>query len=124
MSITSCPSSPAGSGCCLLSACMTREDPCLYLDDNYFAPLTEDIQQLLVFDEVFVTAEPESDALREYLAAFPEAEEAVAYIDVSGYWSSGFDAEEMLSRLLESTAFTEYEHLYTTGLSETYLLKK
>ena len=58
------------------------------------------------------------------LAAFPETEEAVVYIDVSGYWSSGFDAEEMLARLLACTEFTEYEHLYTTGLSQTYLVKK
>ncbi len=107
------------------AAAMEHADaPCIYLDDNYFSPLTEDIQQLRIFDEVFVTAEPESDALREYLAAFPEAEEAVVYIDVSGYWSSGFDAEEMLARMLESTAFTGYEHLYTTGLSQTYLLKR
>lgn len=106
------------------AAAAHSEAPCIYLDDNYFAPLTEDIQQLLIFDEVFVTADPASPALRDYLAGFPDTREAVAYIDVSTFWSSGFDPEVVLPELLDTTGFTEAQPLYTTGLSETYLLTK
>ena len=98
--------------------------PCLYLDDNYFAPLTEDLEQLLYFDEVFVTGDPASPALKTYLEGFDDAREAVVYIDVSAFWSSGFNAQETLAALLEQTDFTSARHLYTTGLSETYLLTK
>ena len=98
--------------------------PCLYLDDNYFAPLTEDLEQLLYFDEVFVTGDPTSPALKAYLEGFDDTREAVVYIDVSAFWSSGFDAQETLAALLEQTDFTSAQHLYTTGLSETYLLTK
>ena len=106
------------------AAAAHSEAPCLYFDDNYFAPITEDIQQLLFFDELFVTADPASPALRDYLARFPEAEEAVVYIDVSKFWSSGFDSPQILAALLENTAFTDAQPLYITGLSETYLLTK
>ncbi len=100
------------------------EAPCVYLDDNYFAPLTEDIQQLLYFDEVFVTADPDSAALDEYLARYADSDEAVVYVDISKFWSSGFEPEEMLPRLLESTEYSAWEPLYTTGLSQTFLLTK
>ena len=100
------------------------EAPCVYLDDNYVAPLTEDIQQLLYFDEIFVTADPDSAALDAYLARYADSDEAVVYVDVSEFWSSGFDPEEMLPRLLESTEYSAWEPLYTTGLSQTFLLTK
>ena len=98
--------------------------PCIFFDNNYFSPITEDMQQLMKFDEVFVTADPDSEALRDYLTRFPDAEEAVVYIDSSKFWSSGFEPEDILPRLLENTAFTAFDHLYTTGLSRTYLLTK
>lgn len=101
-----------------------RDAPCVYLDDNYFAPITEDIQQLLYFDDVFVTADPDSAALDDYLARYADSEEAVVYVDISKFWSSGFDPEEILPRLLESTEFGAWEPLYTTGLSQTFLLTK
>ena len=45
-------------------------------------------------------------------------------MDISKFWSSGFDPEEILPRLLESTEFGAWEPLYTTGLSQTFLLTK
>ena len=98
--------------------------PCVYLDDNYFAPITEDIQQLLYFDEIFVTGDPDSTALDDYLARYDGIDEAVVYVDISKFWSSGFDPEEILPRMLASTDFRSYEPLYTTGLSQTFLLTK
>ena len=98
--------------------------PCVYLDDGYFAPLTEDVEQLRLFEEVFVAADPASPALLAYLDAHADAEEAVVYIDVSREWSSGFESDEVLPKLLENTVYTGCEPLYVTGLSETWLLTK
>ncbi len=97
--------------------------PCVYLTDDYFAPVTQDLLQLLQFDDLFLTGEPECAALREYLAA-RESDSCVVFIDVSKFWSSGFEPEEMLPRLLDSTAYTASSVLYENELSVTCLLTK
>ena len=97
--------------------------PCVYLTDDYFAPVTQDLLQLLSFEDFFITGEPESGALDEYLAA-RESGSCVVFIDVSKYWSSGFEPEEMLPRLLESTAYSASAPLYENELSVCYLLSK
>ncbi len=99
-----------------------EEDPCLYLT-GYFSPLTQDLGELLLFEDFFVTADPDSPALDAYLAE-RSGEECVVFIDVNDYWSSGFDPSEMLPALLASTEFGSSELLYENGLSVTYLLRK
>ena len=73
---------------------------------------------------MFVTGDPDSPALDDYLAGRPEARCCVVYVDVSKYWSSGFDPQELLPRLLESTDYVRWEPLYENQLSVTCLLKK
>ncbi len=97
--------------------------PCVYMTDDYFAPVTQDLLQLLSFDDLFLTGEPESPALAAYLAE-RESGSCVVFIDVSEFWSSGFDPEEMLPRLLGSTEYTASELLYENELSATYVLTK
>ncbi|MBR1456509.1 MAG: glycosyltransferase family 39 protein [Oscillospiraceae bacterium] len=99
------------------------EDPCVYMTDNYFPPVTQDVLQLLYFDDIFLTGDPDSAALDRYLEA-ADADECVVYIDVSVFWSSGFDPNEMLPALLASTDYTDWAPLYANGLSKTYLLTK
>jgi 4-amino-4-deoxy-L-arabinose transferase-like glycosyltransferase len=98
------------------------EEPCLYLTE-YSYPLTQDLGELLYFQDFFVTGDPDAPALDAYLAARP-SDACVVYIDVSEAWSSGFDPEEMLPALLASTEYTESELLYENGLSVAYLLRK
>ena len=98
------------------------EDPCLYMT-AYVAPPTKDLGELVYFEDVFVTTDPESAALAEYLAA-RDWEECVVYIDVSAFWGSGFDPEVMLPQLLESTDAASWELLYENGLSNAYLIRK
>ena len=99
-------------------------DPCLYMTDDFSWPITQDLQQLLAFEDFFITGDPDSPALDAYLAQKGESAECVVYIDVSEFWSSGFKPEEMLPRLVASTGYTGYEVLYENGLSVTYLLTK
>jgi len=99
------------------------ETPCVYMTDDYFAPVTQDLLQLMNFEEVFLTDRADSTALGSYLSS-ANSDECVVYIDISKFWSSGFDSEEMLSELLENTEYTKYENLYQNGLSDTYLLTK
>ena len=97
--------------------------PCVYLTDDYFAPVTQDLLQLMSFDDLFLTGDPECEELDAYLAA-RESDSCVVFIDVSKFWSSGFEPEEMLPRLLASTDYASSELLYENELSVTYLLTK
>ena len=99
-----------------------QDEPCLYLT-YYFYPPTQDLGELLYFDDVLFTAEPDSPAVDRYLAQNP-SEECVVFIDVNEYWSSGFDPEQILPALTASTDYSSWELLYENNLSETYLLRK
>ena len=101
-----------------------REDPVLYLTDNYSAPVTQDLGQLLVFDDLLITNDPDSPALDRYLEEAGYPEECVVYLDVSAFWGSGYDPDQMLPALLDSTEYNSWQPLYANQLSATYLLSK
>ena len=100
-----------------------RDDPCVFLaaPEWAFVPMTEDLIQLLIFPEVFVTDENNLDGVRAYVG---DADEAVVYIDISQFWSSGYDASAILRRIADETDFNTAEELFTTGLSTTYLISR
>ena len=62
-----------------------RGDPCVFFSDDHFEPLTEDLNQLLIFDAFYVTDERSLDGMLAYIG---DADEAVVYIDTSVFWSS------------------------------------
>ena len=95
------------------------EDPCVYFTDNYFEAPTQDIIQLLAFEDFYVTDLEHCGAVAQYAG---DAEELVAYIDVSEYWSSGYDPDKVLAALMSSSDYTRAEPLYENGLSVTYVL--
>ena len=96
--------------------------PCVYIT-GYYAGLTQDMLQLMVFDDVHVTEDPTSDGLKTYLAANPD-DECVVYVDVDAMWGDGFNSEAVVQELLDETDFTASEHLYRYALSDTWLLTK
>ena len=98
------------------------DDPCVYMTE-YYAGVTQDMLQLIRFEDVYVAGDPASAGLAEYLDA-QNCDECVVYIDVSDFWGSGFNAAEMLDDLLSETDYTSYEPLYHYALSNTYLLRK
>ena len=98
------------------------EAPCLYLTE-YYAGVTQDMLQLMVFDEVFVTDDPASQALESYLKQ-KDCEELVVYIDIDSMWGSGFVPDVVLDELEETIGYAKSEHLYQYALSDTYLLRR
>ena len=104
------------------AAAAHADAPCIYFNDGHVSPLTQDLLQLLQFDEVYVVNDPAAPALREYLDAYPEAEQIVVYIDIDEFWSSGFDSQAILTQL--SADWTDPEPLYSYGSTETYLLTR
>ena len=86
-----------------------------------FMPLTEDLIQLKIFPEVDVTDQESLAPMLKYLG---DADEAVVYIDTSVFWSSGYDADALLKRIADETAYHKAEELFTTGLTTTYLISR
>ena len=98
------------------------EDPCVYLT-GYYAPVTQDMLQLMNFEDVYVTEDAGSAGLKRYLEE-KNSDECVVYVDIDGFWGSGFQADEALGKLMEETGYTASEHLYQYALSDTYLLRR
>ncbi len=86
-----------------------------------FMPLTEDLIQLKIFPEVYVTDQESLEPMLKYVG---DADEAVVYIDTSVFWSSGYDADALLKRIADETAYHKAEELFTTGLTTTYLISR
>ena len=99
------------------------DKPCvMFAEPEYaFEPMTEDLIQLLIFPEVYVTDQQSLDPMRDYVG---NADEIVVYIDTSVFWSSGYDADALLKRIAEETDYDKAEELFTTGLTTTYLLSR
>ena len=101
--------------------------PCVYLTNNKFASVTQDLLQLVHFDSFFVTDRTNSGKMLDYIF---DAEEVILYIDTDKYWSSGYDANEMLKSFSENTGLNKYEVFYDyrndgmLGLSSVYLMSK
>ena len=95
--------------------------PCVYFDDNYFAPITADITQLLKFDEFLVVNDSNSEKLKDYLSS---SDEYITFIDNSWYWSGGVYYELVRWRFEEDTGYSESEPVYEHGLSITYTFAK
>jgi len=66
----------------------------------------------------------EDDRIHNALDYIGDADKAVAYIDISVFWSSGYDAEVLKEEILKSSDFESAEVLYQNGLSTTYLFSK
>jgi hypothetical protein len=81
------------------------EAPCLYLTE-YYAGVTQDMLQLMAFDEVYVTGNPASQALEAYLKQ-KDSEELVVYVDIDSMWGSGFVPRVILDELEETTGYAE-----------------
>ena len=97
------------------------EEPCVYLSENHFEPITQDLLQLMTFDEFYVTDEGSLDNALDYIGT---ADKAVLYIDISEFWSSGYDDEAIIERLAEISDFDVAEVLYQNGLSTTYVISR
>jgi len=100
------------------------DGPCIYLDAGFHEPLTQDLQQLLFFEDVLVTPGGDEPAVQEYLSRYPEAAHCVVFVDVDRFWSSGYDPDQVLPVLLEHTDFQSSELLYWNYLSKAYVLNK
>lgn len=96
--------------------------PCVYLDNDYDASITQDMLQLIKFPEIFITDDFLCEDTEKYLKKSDIRKGIILYIDVSEDWSSGYDSEKVLKEIVNRTEFRQYELLCSFSFSETYLL--
>ena len=96
-------------------------DACVYFSDNRFEAITQDLLQLLAFDDFHVSDDTDYRGALDYVNG---ADEFVAYVDISEYWSSGYDADRIISGIAACSDYKYAELLYQNGLSATYLITK
>ena len=97
------------------------DSPCVYVTEDYFAPITQDFLQLLTFDEFYINEDDSLDKAIDYIG---NADSAVVYVDISEFWSSGYDHEAVIKDIADISEFDRAEVLYQNGLSITYLITK
>lgn len=97
------------------------DSPCVYFSEDHFEPITQDLLQLLSFEEFYVIDENSPDKAAGYIG---DADNAVIYIDISEFWSSGYDDEAVLQRLYQQLPYDSAQLLYQNGLSVTYLISR
>lgn len=101
-----------------------KHSPCIYFDNDYNAPITQDMLQLMIFDSVFVANDTTSKKLQKYLEQSND-NSLVIYIDVDEFWSSGYDSRKILDEFIKNHPdYKLSKKLFNVGLSETYLLNK
>ena len=66
----------------------------------------------------------ENDGVKAYLASQGDPSRLVVFVDTDEFWSSGFNAEELLSAYVAQSAYQSARQLYAFGLSETWVLEK
>lgn len=94
--------------------------PCIYVDDNYSGPLTQDLFELMSFEEVYVSDNFLDEGTMEYLQKHHTDDGIILYIDTDEQYNSGFDPEKVLSGIQKYTKFKNYELLFSWGFSATY----
>ena len=96
---------------------------CLYVTNHYYAPMTQDLAQLALFDEFYVTDTLIRPELSTYLNSRGNPRRLVVFVDTDEFWSSGFHAEHLLEQYLAESDFSQARLLYRFGLSETWVLE-
>ncbi len=95
-----------------------KELPVVYFTSDMAAPLSQDLLQLISFEEIYVDDGNNFNNVTEYTN---DAEKMVVYISI---YKSDYKPEQLLSDFCEHSGYTECEKLYTYGLSKAYLVSK
>lgn len=104
-------------------AAQYRDLDCIYIDNYENAPLTQDLIELSGFSGVYIMPKERIGQIREILEGRPRGKGLIVYVDTNEFWSSGYDAREIMEHLQEETGFENCHRLYSHELSETYLLE-
>ena len=103
---------------------MYSDYPCVFFDNNYSSPVTENLIQLMLFNSFIVVNDVNSKFMREYIQENQKNEKVILYVDKNRFFSSGYDSEETLANIMKTSEYKNYEYLYSNYSVDVYVLNK
>ncbi len=97
-----------------------QDDPCVFLDNNHIVPLTQEIPRLLAFDEVYVTDDPSSERLADYIEQ-RDSTDVVVYVSLFGEHDS-YNTGDAANTMAEALGYQDVVPLYAYDHVRAYLL--
>ena len=92
----------------------------LFCEDNSNPVLTSESISLREIKGLYCTNESNARNFRSIVLGKDIDDGMVIWIDTNKYWSSGYDAEQIIGTILNVSGFTQSKLLYETGLAEVY----
>ena len=96
---------------------------CIHFTEYHNAPVTQELMEFMHYRGVYLTPKESIRRLESILRGKDISQGLVVSIDTNRFWSSGYDADEVLNSILKTGLFTEYEELYSYGLVATYVVR-
>lgn len=103
---------------------MYSDYPCVFFDNNYSSPVTENLIQLMLFNSFIVVNDVNSKFMREYIQENQKNERVILYVDKNRFFSSGYNSEEVLFNIMETSEYKNYKYLYSNYSVDVYVLNK
>lgn len=98
--------------------------PCVFFDNNYSSPITENLSQLMIFKNFIVVNNVDSKSMKNYVEGNSRNNEFVLFVDTNKFFSSGYDSKRILKEIQEKSDYKEHKYLYSNYSVDVYVLKK
>ena len=100
------------------------DHPCVFVDNNYSSPLTENLFQLMMFKDFIVVNDVHSKSVKSYIQENQHNEKVVLYVDKNRFFSSGYKTEEVLENINKNSEYKNNRYLYSNYSVDVYVLSK
>lgn len=99
----------------------TDNDVCVYITENYPESVTENLLQLINFEEICVVNSVSGDFLNDYMTSHKDADEVALFIS-----NFHLDCDDIraIEEMSEAFGYTTYEQLNAKVFSNIYLLSR
>lgn len=100
------------------------DNPCVFVDNNYSSPITENLLQLMQFKNFIVINDVNSKTLKDYIQKKSNNNNIVLYIDTNKFFSSGYEVKEVIKKIKSNYGYASHKRLYSNYSVEVYFLAK
>lgn len=94
----------------------------MFCEDNSTAALTQECLEVREVKELYTVNASGAERIDDILSDKNTQNGIVIWVDVSKYWSSGYNSAEIINSILNSGRFSKSELLYKHGLAEAYYI--
>lgn len=92
---------------------------CLFLTE-FNAPPSQELMELMVLRGVYITGQSSIAQLASIQDGRDQSDGLIVLVDVNQFWSSGYDADAVIRKILATGLFDTSEELYRYGLVQAF----